>query len=468
VAEVLIVDDEPSIREFLLILMKRLGHRASATIDVPEAKAILDKQSFDLVLTDLKLPNGNGLDVLKHTVEKQPTAQVIVMTAFATTETAIEAMKLGAYDYVLKPFQVDEISVMIERALERRELRAENKALKKTLADRVGRSRLLGSSPAMKQVFTLIGKVAPTKTTLLITGESGTGKELVSRAVHSRGPRENEPFVAINCGAIPEQLIESELFGHKKGSFTGAHIDKAGLFEMAGAGTVFLDEIGELPLAMQVRLLRVLQERRVRRIGEAQDQEIKCRVIAATNRDLLKEVDEGRFREDLYFRLNVIQMRLPSLRERRDDIPVLAQSFIARFCEDQQSKVDAITADAMTLMVDYDWPGNVRELENVIERGVTLAAGNVLDVDALPPQVSGKASERFARVNRRQDITKPTLPEEGLDLELLLNNIERQMLNEALERTGGKKKKAAELLGLSFRSFRYRLSKLGLSDNDEL
>jgi two-component system response regulator PilR (NtrC family) len=463
-AKVLVVDDEPSIREFLEILLRRKGHEVTLAGDAPAGILALKDDPPDLVVSDLKLPRGSGMDVLQHVCDHLPATQVIMMTAFATTENAVEAMKLGAYDYVLKPFKVDELSVIIERALERRALEAENRELKATLNARAAGSRLIGSSPAMKDVFALVGKVAPTKTTVLLTGESGTGKELVARAIHSRGPRVSEPFVPINCGAIPETLIESELFGHVKGSFTGATADKQGLFEVAAGGTVFLDEVGELPLAMQVKLLRVLQERKVRRVGGTADLDVNSRVIAATNRNLEVEVAEGRFREDLYFRLNVIEVRLPSLRERRADIPYLADAFIAKFAEEQNSPVRRIADAAMQKLVAWQWPGNVRELENVIERGVTLASDDVLDVDVLPPDLrdAGEAPAGEADLSILQE-----LPQDGIDLEGTLEAVERRLLSAALERTRGRKKKAAELLGLSFRSFRYRVAKLGLSGTDE-
>ncbi len=463
-AKVLVVDDETSIREFLEILLKRGGHEVKLARDAAEGIARFKEEPAELVLTDLRLPKGSGMDVLNHVAKSSPRTQVIIMTAFATTETAVEAMKAGAYDYLIKPFKVDELNVVIERALERRMLQAENSELRAALDARVAQNRLLGTSAAMKEVFELIHKVAPTRTTVLLTGESGTGKELVARAIHARGPRANEPFVAINCGAIPDTLIESELFGHVRGSFTGAHADKPGLFERAGPGTVFLDEIGDLPLAMQVKLLRVLQERKVRRVGGALDIEVDGRVIAATNRNLEDEIAKGRFREDLFFRLNVIQMRLPALRERRADIPLLAEAFVAKFAEQQQSAVDAISSGAMQALMAWHWPGNVRELENVIERGVTLASGDHLDVDALPPSMrdAGKDAPIIPLSAIVDDV-----PPEGVDLEASLEAYERRLLERALVRTGGRKKKAAELLHVSFRSFRYRLAKLGLSGGDD-
>lgn len=461
-AKILVVDDETSIREFLEILLLRAGHQVRMAKDAIDAISVLKDDAFDLVLTDLRLPRGSGMDVLTYVSKHASSTQVVMMTAFATTETAVEAMKAGAYDYIIKPFKVDELTVLVDRALERRRLQTENVALKATLDARAANSRLLGTSERMQEVFELIHKVAPTRTTILLTGESGTGKELVARAVHTRGPRAGEPFVAVNCGAIPETLIESELFGHTKGSFTGATADKPGLFERADAGTVFLDEIGELPLSMQVKLLRVLQERRVRRVGGAADIEIACRIIAATNRRLESEIEKGAFREDLFFRLNVIQIRLPALRERRADIPLLVEAFINKFTEQQQSKVKGITDAALRTLMAWSWPGNVRELENVIERGVILASGDRIDVDALPASVRGAQT-----LPPQSTAVLDDIPADGLDLEATLESYERRLLEKALARTGGRKKKAADLLKLSFRSFRYRLAKLGLSGGDD-
>ena len=460
-ANVLVVDDERSIREFLDILLRRLQHTVHVADDVPSGIAALAKNTFDLILTDLRLPSGSGMDILRHVHEKYAHTQVVMMTAFATTENAVEAMKLGAYDYVLKPFEVDELTVVVERALERRRLQSENIQLRAELDARSAGSRLIGKSSAMRGVFDLVDKVAPTRTTVLLTGESGTGKELVARAIHSRSPRAADPFVPINCGAIPETLIESELFGHTKGSFTGAIGDKPGLFETAGTGTVFLDEIGELTLAMQVKLLRVLQERTVRRLGGLHDIPVECRVVAATNRNLEEEIQSGRFREDLYFRLNVIQVPLPALRERREDIPYLAEAFLFKFAEEQNNAIQQISDEAMRRLVGWHWPGNVRELENVIERGVTLCSSAKIGVDVLPPHLqSAELSERSPLA----DIPSiHELPEEGIDLEATIEAIERQLLRLALERTHGKKKKAAELLRLSFRSLRYRLAKHDLA-----
>ncbi|MCP4500921.1 MAG: sigma-54-dependent Fis family transcriptional regulator [Deltaproteobacteria bacterium] len=466
-ASVLVVDDEESIRELLEILLRRHGHKVRLAQDAFDAVAQLTKKPADLVLTDLRLNNGTGMDVLHHVQKHHVQTQVIMMTAFATTENAVDAMKAGAYDYVIKPFNADELMVLCQRALERNALENDNVRLRSALNARTAQHRLIGTSTAMRDVFEMVAKVAPTKTNVLLTGQSGTGKELVSRAIHNRGPRAQEPFVPINCGAITETLIESELFGHTKGAFTGAHADKQGLFERSGAGTVFLDEIGELPLAMQVKLLRVLQERKVRRVGGVEDTDVKCRVIAATNRNLEQEVQNGNFREDLFFRLNVIELRLPCLHERREDIPLLVDAFIAKFTEEQGREHLKLTDAAMARLIAYKWPGNVRQLENVIERGVTLAAEDVFDVDALPQMVRESAPLQPAQPEVPSLQETPLMPflevpVEGLDLESVLEQLERKLLTQALQHTGGKKKKAAELLQLSFRSFRYRLAKLGI------
>src|SRR3990172_830700 len=327
-ASILVVDDERSMREFLEILLQKAGHEVATAADVGGALQAFGAGAFDLVITDLRLGRGTGLDILKEVKAASPATEVVMVTAYATTENAIRAMKLGAYDYVLKPFKVDELKVVVEKALEHRALLAENRVLRHRVGDRRPSEEILGSSPAIQEVRRLVDKVAPTRTTVLVTGESGTGKEVVARTIHARGERSGQPFVAINCGAIPEGLIESELFGHEKGSFTGASETRQGLFEVAGSGTLFLDEVGELPPNVQVKLLRALQERKTRRVGGSADVAISARIIAATNRDLAQGVKEGRFREDLYYRLNVIQVRVPALRERREDLPVFLGHFL--------------------------------------------------------------------------------------------------------------------------------------------
>jgi two-component system response regulator PilR (NtrC family) len=459
-ASILVVDDEQSMREFLEILLRKEGHEVVAESDAAGAIARANAASFDLVITDLRLGRGSGLDVLRNVKSVTPTAEVVMITAFATAENAVQAMKLGAYDYVLKPFKVDELKLVVEKALQHRALVAENRVLRHQVGSRRGApdgEEILGASRPIEEVRQIVAKVAAARTTVLITGESGTGKEVVARAIHSRGDRSAEPFVAINCGAIPEGLIESEFFGHEKGSFTGAHDTKPGLFEVAGSGTLFLDEVGELPPPVQVKLLRALQERKIRRVGGAVDHVIAARIIAATNRDLSEEVRAGRFREDLFYRLNVIQIRMPPLRDRREDIPVFLDHFLTRFAAELGRPKPAVSDDARRLLLGYDYPGNLRELANVVERAVTLGEPALVDASVLPPSVRGASAASDAAVSRVAE-----LPEDGLDLQAHLDAIERRILEQALDRCGGVKTEAARLLSLTFRSLRYRLAKYGI------
>ncbi|HET9551912.1 MAG TPA: sigma-54 dependent transcriptional regulator [Anaeromyxobacteraceae bacterium] len=456
-ASILVVDDEPSMRELLEILLRKQGHEVATAADLGRALARLGGGDLDLVITDLRLGRDSGLDVLRAVKADAPATEVVMVTAFATTENAIQAMKLGAYDYVLKPFKVDELQLVVEKALEHRALVAENRVLR----HRVGGPKaheLIGRSAAVEEVRQLVDKVAPARTTILVTGESGTGKEVVARAIHARGGRSDAPFVAINCGAIPEGLIESELFGHERGSFTGASDQRTGLFEVAGAGTLFLDEVGDLPPPMQVKLLRALQERRIRRVGGTRDIPVAARIVAATNRDLAEDVKAGRFREDLYYRLNVIQLRLPPLRERREDIPLFLEHFLPRFAAEQGRPGLRLSAEAERILLAWDYPGNVRELSNLVERAVTLSDGAVIEPSVLPSSMCGRTAPAPA--------APASLPEGGLDLQAHLDQIERQILEGALARTGGVKTEAARLLSLTFRSLRYRLAKYGIGGLD--
>jgi len=454
-ARILVVDDEPSMQEFLEIFLRSEGYEASTASDVETARAQLDVEDFDLVITDLKMPGATGLDLLRDVQARNSGGAdtlVVVMTAFASTETAIEAMKEGAYDYISKPFKVDEIRVVLEKALEKKALSSENRRLRSELRGRIRERSLIGTSAPMQRVLDLIGQVAPTKANVLVSGESGTGKEIVARAIHESSERADAPFVAVNCGAIPENLLESELFGHVKGAFTGAISNKPGLFETAGEGTLFLDEVGELTLPLQVKLLRVLQERVFRRVGCTEDQRFEARVVTATNRRLEEEVGKGRFREDLYYRLNVIEVELPPLRDRREDVPLLVAHFVEKFGRRDTLR---LSEAALEKLMVYGYPGNVRELENVIERAVALTRDDVIEVAALPPTVV-----------RGQNATgRERIPSEGLQLDEALADVERRLLLEALEQSGGVKKKAAQRLGISFRSFRYRLEKLGLDES---
>jgi two-component system response regulator PilR (NtrC family) len=453
-ARVLVVDDERSMREFLEIFLRSEGYAVRTADGVAAAKQELEADEFDVVITDVQMPGGTGLELLSLAQGEAPETVVIVMTAFASTETAIEAMKAGAYDYLTKPFKVDEMRVVLEKALEKKQLFSENRRLRRELSQ--GRDRsIVGTSSAMQRVFDMVGQVADTRANVLISGESGTGKEVVARAIHRAGERRDAPFVALNCGAIPENLLESELFGHVKGAFTGAVQNKAGLFEVARSGTVFLDEIAELGLLLQVKLLRVIQERVFRRVGGTTDVRLDARIVAATNRRLADEVQAGRFREDLYYRLNVIEIPLPPLRERRDDIPLLIEHFIEKYGRELGKRVDGMDEAAMARLSAYAFPGNVRELENVIERAVALCREPRIGLDLLPP----------ALIERRAAPRGTRTPAAGESLDDLVSAYERGLLLDALEQAGGVKKRAAQRLGISFRSFRYRLEKLGLDDS---
>ncbi|MCK5798786.1 MAG: sigma-54-dependent Fis family transcriptional regulator [Deltaproteobacteria bacterium] len=455
-ASILVVDDERSMREFLEILLDRQGCSVTLAEGGKRAQELIDTEAYDVVITDLKMPNVSGLDVLASAQRQQPDAEVIMITAFASTETAIQAMKDGAYDYLTKPFKVDEILVTIERALEKRRLVRDNASLRQQLVGHFQLNELVGRSDAMQQIFSLIRKIAPTPTSVLISGESGTGKELVARAIHAQSHVAEGPFVAVNCGAIPDALIESELFGHKRGAFTGAAEEHQGLFVAANSGTLFLDEIAELPPPMQVKLLRALQERRIKVVGDTRERPIDVRVIAATNRDLDEEVAAGRFRTDLFYRLNVIPVHVPPLRDHREDIPLLTEHFLQKFVARTNRDVTGLTPDALSLLYNYHFPGNVRELENLVERAVTLATTSRVDASALPEL--NPTTPPVAAVTE--------LPEGGLDLDRHIGAIEKDFLLAALARTTGNQTEAAQLLGMSLRSIRYRLAKYGINPHE--
>ncbi|HEY6105551.1 MAG TPA: sigma-54 dependent transcriptional regulator [Anaeromyxobacteraceae bacterium] len=452
---ILIVDDERSMREFLEILLAKQGHQVAAEADLPAALRRVAEGEWDLVVTDLRLGKDSGLEVLRSVKASWPATEVVMITAFATTENAVQAMKMGAYDYVLKPFKVDELKLVVEKALEHRALVAENRVLRHRVGAKPRGEGLIGRSAAIEEVRQLVAKVASARSTVLIAGESGTGKEVVARSIHEQGGHREQPFVAINCGAIPEGLIESELFGHEKGSFTGAVESKPGLFEVAGAGTIFLDEVGELPPPVQVKLLRALQERKVRRVGGSADIPVNARIVAATNRDLAEEVRASRFREDLFYRLNVIQIRMPPLRERREDIPLFLEHYLTRFGAELGRPPARLSPEAERLLAAWSYPGNVRELANVVERAATLCEGEVVQARDLPPALRGPGLAPEAE-------PAAAIPEGGLDLQAHLDAIERRVLEQALERTGGIKTEAARLLSLTFRSLRYRLAKYGI------
>ena len=453
---ILIVDDEASMRELLQILLQRDGYQVHCAGDGVAALAQLKSKEFDLLITDIQMPNMTGIELLRQMRQEEYDLTVLMITAFSSTEDAVEAMKLGAYDYITKPFKNDEIRLVIRNALERKVLRQENRELKKQLGNRFSFQQLIGSSDAMLKLISLLERIAPSQANVLIQGESGTGKELVAKALHYNSGRKDRPFIAINCGAIPENLLESELFGHERGAFTGAERKKDGLFEAGNGGTVFLDEIGELPMSMQVKLLRVLQEREFRRVGGTKTLPLDIRLLAATNRNLSEAVTQGDFREDLFYRLNVVQIDLPPLRQRPADIPLL----IDYFCQLRTGKAHLpLSKVVLGCLLEYDWPGNIRELENFVERCVVLGWEEELSLDSLPAPI------RNARKNL-QCISSPVLPEDGFDLDRWLADLERSMLLKALERSGGVRKKAAEILGISFRSIRYRLAKQGMEEGD--
>ncbi|QWV95055.1 sigma-54 dependent transcriptional regulator [Geomonas oryzisoli] len=454
-ARILVVDDELSMREFLAILLDGEGYLVDQAESAEQALSCIAERHYEMVISDVSMPGLGGIELLTRVKAQSPDTAVLMITAFTTAEQAVEAMKLGAYDYIGKPFKVEEVKVLVRKALEKQSLVQENKRLKAEVQERFSFSGMIGKSKQIREVYELIEKVADSMANVLITGESGTGKELAARAIHYNSPRKNASFVAVNCGAIPETLIESELFGHAKGAFTGAIADRPGLFEQAEGGTLFLDEIGELPLQLQAKLLRVLQEREFRRVGGGVALKADVRIVAASNRNLEEQVREGSFREDLFYRLNVVQVRMPSLKERSEDIPALVEHFYKKYSLWSGSG-DMITPEALRALFNYPFPGNVRELENLVERCVVLGS-RVIEIDCLPPSV------------REHHIVVPEagqleIPEEGMDLQAYLDHLEQKLLVQALEKSGGVKKRAAALLGMTFRSFRYRLAKFGMDE----
>ncbi len=451
---ILIVDDEPSMLEFLEYMLTKDGYRVSAAQEGARADRMLREQAFDLVISDLRMPDVDGLELLRRARGQDPEMPFIFITAFATSDTAIEALKLGAYDYVTKPFQVEELKNLVRNALQASSLKRKVRLLE---SEREQGDQLVGVSPPMLEIYKLIGTIAATDSTVLISGESGTGKELVARAVHQASPRRDGPFVSVNCGAFAETLLESELFGYMKGAFTGATANKKGLFETADKGTLLLDEIGEMSPAMQVKLLRALQERKIRRVGGTEEIPVDVRLIAATNRNLEDEIQAGNFREDLFYRLAVIPMHIPPLRDRPSDIVSLVQHFIRLYNSKQGRRIEGITEEGLACLESYSWPGNVRELENVIERAIALEPGDYIQKDRLPGNIRGD------RAREPGDGSLPRFDAEtGLELEDYLNEVEAKLLTRALDLSGGNQKKAAEILNLTYRSFRHRLERLNV------
>ena len=455
---ILVADDEASMRDMLRIVLRREGYDVLVAESGREAIECLKREPIDLMLSDIRMPDISGVEVLRAAKEINREIVAFMMTAFASTDTAVEAMRLGAVDYFTKPFSMDELRLKVRQHLETHRLKQENLLLKRALNSRHEFSNILGRSDAMQEVFATIGTIATTNSTVLVTGESGTGKELVARAIHFNSLRRDCPFVAVNCGAMPEPLLESELFGHMRGAFTGAHTTKKGLIEAAEGGTIFFDEIGDMPPAMQVKFLRVLQDRRVRRVGGTDEVQVDVRIIAATNQDLPRLVAEGRFREDLFYRLNVFSIPVPPIRERVEDVPLLAEHFLCQFASQMGKSIQTVSAAAAQLLEEHEWRGNVRELQNAMERAVALEKTASILPESLPEDVRrGRSATGAApRPGEHPDLG------EGFDLEARCEEFYRHYIALALQRTGGVQVKAAQLLGMSFRSFRYYVKKYNL------
>ncbi len=457
-SKILLVDDDLSMREFLELMLGAEGYHVDTAASGKQAVQQLDRGFYDLILCDIRLGDISGIEVLKKAKSKYPDSVVIMISAYATAENAVQAMNEGAYDYLPKPFDNDELKQTISKALQLKTLSQEKSHLDDILKENIHFGRIVGSHMRMKHIYKIISQVADTRTNIMITGESGTGKELIARAIHEQSSRHDKPFVVINCGSIPESLIESEFFGYKKGAFTGASQDKKGLFEAANAGTVFLDEVGELEPQMQIKLLRVVQERSFKPVGGNEDIHVDIRILSATNKQLEEEVIAGRFREDLYYRLNVVEIKVPPLRERKGDIRALAQHFLDKYSREQGKEITKISSYAVDLLQKYDFPGNIRELENLIERSVALSNTNILLPDNLSLSIHKRRWIEGIK-NRRFDLDDVA---RGVSLDNVLEEIEKAYLEKALELSSGSKNKAADLLGISFRSLRYRLDKLGI------
>lgn len=450
-SQILIIDDEDNLRHMLSAMLSRQGYRVDTAENGAEGLRLLGEKVYDFILCDIRMPEMDGKEFLICALEARVPSSIIMMSAYGSVDTAIECMKMGAYDFISKPFKKDEIVMVLKKAEERERLKSENKRLRGVIAGSEGFCGIISRNAAMQEIFAQIRKVTDLKTTVLILGESGTGKELVARAIHSSGVRASKPFVAINCGAIPEHLLESELFGHVRGAFTDAAGDKAGLFEQADGGTLFLDEIGEMPLALQVKLLRVLQEEEIRRVGATVSRKVNVRVVSATSRDLEGDVKVGRFREDLFFRLNVFCIHLPPLRERVEDIPQLVELFAARYAVGGDSTPVRCAPDAMRLLMGYGWPGNIRELENAVERGMILCEGALITASCLPPSLHVAGN-----------VSAPALSDENLSIKKAEDAMERDLIRKALIKTSGNRTQAAKILEISHRSLLYKLKEFGI------
>ncbi|MCD6153206.1 MAG: sigma-54-dependent Fis family transcriptional regulator [Syntrophobacterales bacterium] len=455
-AKILVVDDDQGMREFLGIMLTREGYKVKTASGGKEALSLCGKRKFDLVITDLKMPRIDGIDLLKAIKEISPETMVILITGYASGETAVAAMKEGAFDYLEKNFDVEDLKSTVKDALGKKGINEENVLFMKGVEDAVSFEKMIGKSRGMMNVYSLVKKVADTSANVLILGESGTGKELVSKAIHENSPRKNKPFVVINCGGIPENLLESEFFGYIKGSFSGAYTDKPGLFEVANGGTIFLDEIGELYPLLQVKLLRVVQEKTFRRLGSSEDIKVDVRIISATNQNLEEKVKSGEFREDLYYRLNVIPIKIPPLRDRKEDIPLLTEYFIEEYSKEFGKEVKKISPYALQLLMEYPFPGNVRELQNIVERSVALETGNIILPESLVMSDKGDPDS--------ESVPDVDFGEEGISLNDEMKRIEKLFIEKALKKANYSKTKAARYLNVSYDSFLYRLEKLDIKE----
>lgn len=452
--KLLVIDDEKSIVDLLSVVFTKEGYSVETSLSSTQALNLIDQKDFDIILSDIKLPQKSGMEILKYVRKKKPGTAVIMITAYGTIKQAVEALKEGAVDYVVKPFDVEELKIIVAQASEQRRLREENILLKRELREKYGFQNMIGKSKQMREIFSLIEKIAGTDSTVLISGESGTGKEIVARAIAFYSRRKNKPFVSINCGALPEGLLESELFGHVKGSFTGAIANKKGMFEIAEKGTLFLDEVGEMSPLTQVKLLRTLQDRNLRKVGGTEEVPVDVRIIAATNKDLIQRIEENKFREDLFYRLNVLSLELPPLRVRKGDIPLLVSHFLQKYCDKMDRKMKRISPEVINIFESYPWPGNVRELENVIERIIAIEERETITEQCLPKEL----------LSPRKTSDSDFQIKEDFNLNAKLDEISRKYIQHALIRVRGNLKETASILGVNYRSLRYLIDKLDLKD----
>ena len=454
--KILVIDDEKSILDLLRVVFEKEGYAVETSLSATRAVALMGNEDFDIIISDIKMPKMSGMELLRYVRKNRPDIPIVMITAYGTIKQAVEALKAGAMDYIVKPFDVEELKIIVAQGLEKKRLKEENLFLKKELKERYDFEKMIGKSKVMQEIYNLIEKVARTDSTVLITGESGTGKEIAARAVHYLGTRLERAFVSINCGALPENLLESELFGHVKGSFTGAVFNKKGMFEVAEKGTLFLDEVGEMSPWTQVKLLRALQDKRIRRVGGTEEIPVDVRIIAASNQDLKKSIDSGKFREDLFYRLNVISFEMPPLRKRKEDIPLLVTHFLKKYCNGMGRQMKRIAPDVIDVLESYTWPGNVRELENAIERVVAIEERGTITKGSLPKEM--------LQPDNKQE-TAPAI-EPGFDLNAVMDEISSGYVKQALQFSKGNLKEAANVLGVNYRSMRYLVEKHGLKSTN--